>query len=491
MAIRLTSEEVYKRFKDLYNGEYELLSTYTSNTNKHILKHKVCGTEFEISRLTRFFNESSPCPCPNCRTVTNTRYTPESFTKKIKSIYNNKYTVINFDNMKKPVTLKCECGHTFTVATGSEIFLKGRFRGCPICNPSKRGKHQMIDNYLQSIFDRCDDSTEYEWREEYKGNNKIKHRIFHKKCNKEYYVRPADFLHGYRCPHCAKMRSRSENDMFLDILKISPHAIQSERTQINPYELDIFIPNLNLAIEYNGLHWHSEKIKGRNYHVEKMQRCSIKGIHLVQIFEDEWKNNKDAVLSYISQLASINIVEVSSKSCYVKRVDRDLSLKFLKENQIKVLPTEDYDISYALIYNTQPIFIMNFKKNDNNHWKITDYASSKYTKITDTILPLINAFVDENKPHSITVDVDLRLVNPRDNIFKDIGFRFSEYKEAEYFYTDGHKRYLPDEFSCEKIKEKFPSIYNSDLTELEMMDKTYIERIWDAGRIRYEKNYTL
>ena len=181
MAIKLTKDQVAERFSTLYNGEYELLDEYSCNDKKYNILHKKCNTRFTITKLTRFFNETSPCPCPNCRTFTTTRYTPESFAERIKSTYNSKYTVVNFEAMKKPVTLKCDCGHTFTVSTGSEIFLKGRFRGCPICNPSKRGKHQVVENYLQSVFDRCSDSADYEWREEYKGRNNIKHRIYHKK----------------------------------------------------------------------------------------------------------------------------------------------------------------------------------------------------------------------------------------------------------------------------------------------------------------------
>ena len=46
-------------------------------------------------------------------------------------------------------------------------------------------------------------------------------------------------------------------------------------------ELDIHIPDYNLAIETNGLHWHSERYLGDDYHLIKTNKCNEKGIKLL------------------------------------------------------------------------------------------------------------------------------------------------------------------------------------------------------------------
>lgn len=70
--------------------------------------------------------------------------------------------------------------------------------------------------------------------------------------------------------------------------------ITSSRNIINPYELDIYIPSHNLAIEINGNYWHSEHIrKDKLYHLKKTNLCKEKGIHLIHVWEFLWNTDKE------------------------------------------------------------------------------------------------------------------------------------------------------------------------------------------------------
>ena len=65
--------------------------------------------------------------------------------------------------------------------------------------------------------------------------------------------------------------------------------ITHTRKVISPFELDIYLPDINLAIEYNGAYWHSlEKGLSKNYHLDKSIICKNKNIRLIHIygFED-------------------------------------------------------------------------------------------------------------------------------------------------------------------------------------------------------------
>ena len=57
-----------------------------------------------------------------------------------------------------------------------------------------------------------------------------------------------------------------------------PDLIENDRQLIKPYELDIVIPELKLAIEFNGDYWHSKKFKADNYHQMKIDMCKEKRI---------------------------------------------------------------------------------------------------------------------------------------------------------------------------------------------------------------------
>ena len=64
--------------------------------------------------------------------------------------------------------------------------------------------------------------------------------------------------------------------------------IQNSKLIIKPYQLDIFLPELNLAIEFNGNYWHSLEFGiSKNYHLNKSLLCREKNIRLIHIYEFE------------------------------------------------------------------------------------------------------------------------------------------------------------------------------------------------------------
>lgn len=81
----------------------------------------------------------------------------------------------------------------------------------------------------------------------------------------------------------------------------------NDRTVLNGKELDIYIPDLNIAIEFNGTYWHSNKFKSKLYHQQKKLDCIKKGITLINIFEYDWIDNKNQLLEYISKMINSNI----------------------------------------------------------------------------------------------------------------------------------------------------------------------------------------
>lgn len=80
--------------------------------------------------------------------------------------------------------------------------------------------------------------------------------------------------------------------------------IENDRKILNGKELDIYLPDLNLAFEFNGDYWHSTIYKDQNYHLNKSKLCLIKNIDLIHIFEFEWNNNKEIIKNII--LSKIN-----------------------------------------------------------------------------------------------------------------------------------------------------------------------------------------
>ena len=88
-------------------------------------------------------------------------------------------------------------------------------------------------------------------------------------------------------------RSRGENDLFRFVKTIYSGKIV--RNYKDHYELDLFLPELNLAIEYNGIYWHSNKFSKDDRFIKKLKYFKDKYIQIINIYEDEWRQKKKIV----------------------------------------------------------------------------------------------------------------------------------------------------------------------------------------------------
>ena len=116
----------------------------------------------------------------------------------------------------------------------------------------------------------------------------------------QYEVTYNSFQQGIRCPVCWKLgHSQCEKDC-LDVVKYFTNEsfIENDRTQIiNPrtnqfLELDIYIPKLNKAIEFNGEYWHDNDYSKYKDN-QKVKQCKEKDIDLMIIWYQDWVDDKE------------------------------------------------------------------------------------------------------------------------------------------------------------------------------------------------------
>ena len=227
MPKKLTKKEVQEKI-DLSFGknEYTLMSDYNGTSKPIIVRHNLCGYEYEIKKSNNFINEKRS-QCPKCKKIIShsTKHKTEDEIKKIiKEETNGEYSYLSgYINSNTKMKIKHNiCGNIFDVSP--HMFLGVHKTRCPKCSNNKRGKYLISKNYLEKILLDLNLFKEYEWLEEYKGNNKIKYKIKHIKCGKEYNVRPNDFQQGNRCPFCSLKSSKTEKEIeiqYLFILKIN------------------------------------------------------------------------------------------------------------------------------------------------------------------------------------------------------------------------------------------------------------------------------
>jgi hypothetical protein len=107
------------------------------------------------------------------------------------------------------------------------------------------------------------------------------------------------------CECCRlQLSSSSFEDEISSIIKsfYDGLCIRNSREIISPFELDLYYPDKNIAIEYNGSYWHNESCKPIDYHYNKFITCYNSGIILVSIFDRDWVYNKEKVIAYLKYL---------------------------------------------------------------------------------------------------------------------------------------------------------------------------------------------
>ncbi len=223
------------------------------------------------------------------------------YAKEFKELVESKgYELLEeYKGAMKKVKIRCNKGHEYNSTTPSNFKQGNR---CPLC--ASKCPIQAEKEFKELLT-----SIGYELLSEYK-NTITKVKI---KCNKghEYRVTPHNFKCGCRCPECFESRSQKEI-YILNYVKsnINEEVISGDRTNvINPktgnyLELDIWIPELNKAIEFNGTYWHSSEYSIYKDEI-KVNYCEENGIDLMVIEEFEYDNGLELCLSGVDGFLGI------------------------------------------------------------------------------------------------------------------------------------------------------------------------------------------
>ena len=163
--------------------------------------------------------------------------------------------------------------------------------------------------------------------------------------------------------------------------------IQNSRKIIYPYEIDIYIPELKLAFEFNGLWWHCEINKSMNYHKDKADKCDKNNIELIQIWEDDWLNKNKQIKEYIIRKITKNKIEIKeyliTDNLNIKDVDNFISDKSIMNinTSIKIGCIFENKLIAVMLINDNHIldFLIDSNINENIDIEIINYYIKKYT----------------------------------------------------------------------------------------------------------------
>ena len=233
----------------------------------------------------------------NCCGIANYASDTEQFIEKANALHGNKYdySKVEYINNSTKVIIICAEHGDFEQIPNDH--LDGH--GCKSCM-SKRLTDLKSSNAVEFIKKaETVHADKYDYSKvEYSGN-KQKVIII---CpdHGEFEQRPNNHIMSAGCPKCFNRVSKAEQKI-IDF--VSENYTGEIHTSVSPdfmhgkLELDIYLPEKNLAFEYNGNYWHDKKPKG--YHRNKTKMCAEAGVELYHVWESDYNDNPEEIFELI------------------------------------------------------------------------------------------------------------------------------------------------------------------------------------------------
>lgn len=296
------------------------------------------------------------------------------------------------------------------------------------------------------------------------------------------------------CPICNPLRYNSgEEDKlkeFLDSYGIN--YIMHDRNVIKPYELDFYIPDRKMAIEMNGLFYHSESGgKDKTYHKMKSELCESAGIQLLHIWEYDWVNKNDIVLSILKSKLGLIERRIFARKCVCKCIDIKTAKEFCERNHLQGYVQSKY--KFGLYYGDELVSVMTFgkcrsilrMKDEFDSCELYRFCNVLNSEVIGGASKLLKYSLDYLRFSGIkTIMTFAKRDMSVGNVYAKLGFVREGVTEPNYFYCNIKGEKL-NRYSCMKHKLASESD-NLGLTECEIMKRRGFYKCYDSGNIKYK-----
>ena len=474
-------ERFINKSKKIHGERYNYDKVEYLNAKKNVIIN--CSLHGDFYQTPNVHLSGSGCPiCSNRKP----KVTNDNFIKKA----SEKHPLLIFDNTvyngsRNYTNVVCKKHGEFNIHAGR--LLKGQ--GCPICLKEKRNKDNTFSNehFLNLCKNVHENKYDYSKTLYVGSHNKIKIIC---PIHGEFEQEPTNHLQGQGCPKCAKQISKEEINIqkFIEdnnIKTISTYKLKSKK------HIDIYLPDYNVGIEYNGLLWHGEEYRGKNYHLNKLNDADKENIRLIQIFEDEWVYKKEIVKSRLLNLIGKTPNKIYARKCEIREVSSTDKYNFLETNHIQ--GNVNSKIKLGLYHNDELVSLMTFGhlrvnmggNNKKDHYELSRFCNKLNTTVIGGASKLLSYFEKTYKPKEIISYADRRW--SEGNLYKQLNFKKEHISKPNYFYFKKQIRENRFKYRKSELQRKF----NSDMlkTEKQIMKELGYKRIYDCGNIKFVKKY--
>ena len=474
------SEEVHGKFYDYSKF------IYVNTTTKGLINCPKHG-DFLQTPGNHIYGQG----CPKCgREKSKDKqltYTLTNFINESNIKHNNFYVYdkVEYINKNTKVTITCSKHGDFIQSPNKHLI----GQGCPKCGLEKRITSQTMseNKFKERSSLKHDGFYSYD-----KVNYKKSHEKIIVTCPKHgsFSIKPYSHLQGKGCPKCIEKISKMENEVFEFIQKLKPNVIQTDKTVLQGKEIDIYVPDMKIAIEFNGLYWHSELFKEKNYHYEKWKNCSDNGIKLISIWEDDWVEKKNIVKSILCNSLNVKNIKIYARKCTIKEISSKESKMFLVENHIQGNVNSKH--RYGLFYDNELVSVITFgakrrfmkHTNNEDEYELLRFANKLNHTVVGGFSRLLKYFEDNMKPKLILTFASLDYFDG--NVYLQNNFEYDYVTPPNFWWFKSNKRI--HRFTYTKYKLKLMGFDETKSSREIMNDLGYV-KIYGQGNKKFIKKF--
>ena len=281
--------------------------------------------------------------------------------------------------------------------------------------------------------------------------------------------------------------STAENEIYELLSKycdVKPH----DRSILKPLEIDVFLLEHNIGIEFDGNFWHDENHKKAGYHQEKTINANKKGIRLVHIFEYEWIENREMIEKFLIDLVSKKCA-YHARNLELREITAHDANEFYKENHIQG-GTRSSTINIGLYTNTNVLVaalsLGSPRFDTSSHYEIIRYCVKYGVAISGAFNKMLKYFEDKYNPKSVLTYSDASKFTA--DVYRNAGFNDLGITQPGYRWVKQNWPSL-SRYQTQKHKLVADGLGREDQTENEIMAGLGYTKIYDCGNYKLIKNY--
>ena len=287
-------------------------------------------------------------------------------------------------------------------------------------------------------------------------------------------------ISGWECyqllKHYGVNRKGGSSNYETKILHYLPQntpIIKKDRGILDGQEIDIYLPEYKIGIEFNGTYWHSSVLKDKNYHFEKSKLAEQKGVRLIHINQWEWDSEevREKLISLLHIATNQLKTRIYARNCDVKKITNAEAKLFNNKNHLQ--NHRNAQVTYGLFYKGELVQLMSFSKTrynrnikNGNHWEIIRGCPGSNNIVVGGVSKLFKHFIRDYNPDSIFSYCDFNKFDGRG--YEILGVNFVGYTGPDLYWI------LKD---CNVVRRQ-PSKHR------ELKEKA-VAQFWGAGSKKY------